>query len=68
MLFHCPTALHHLLGEESIGLVNDESSLLLTDSKKISQLYYVTKMGFTACYSHLYNTKVKFYKSYTKEN
>jgi hypothetical protein len=25
-------------------------------------------MGFTACYSHLYNTKVKFYKSYTKEN
>jgi hypothetical protein len=32
--FHCPTALHPLLGEESSGLINDEFSLLLTDSKR----------------------------------
>jgi len=38
VLFHCPTALHHLLVEESIGLINDQFSLLLTDSKKIPTL------------------------------
>jgi hypothetical protein len=29
---------------------------------------YTTKTGFTPCHSTLYNTKVKFYNSCTKEN
>ena len=66
--FHCPTMLHPLLGGESISLFSDASSLLLTDSKKKFQHYYITKTGFTPCHSLLCDTKGKFYNSCTNEN
>jgi hypothetical protein len=38
--FHCPATLNALLGGESIGHLNDASSLLLTDRNK-SPHYYI---------------------------
>jgi len=63
--------LHALLGGEPIGLLNDASSLLVTDRKKnptlLHIIIYVTENGFIPCHSLLYNTKGKFYNSCTNE-